>query len=286
MSKQDPNTKNLIIDDNADTLEQQSLATENKRLIQELKDLKKKYKEVEQRKSEFVATVSHEFKSPLAIIQTSLSLILDGLTGDISDKQKEIITRAQRVSGRLINLVKDMLDLTRIEMGIIPLKREPLNFVALLQNTIEEYDILVKNKEQKLSVKFPSDTNIIWGDKDRLTEAFINLFNNAIKYTQEQGCICVSLIEENNFIRCEIADTGPGIPNEFKEKIFDKFERILADKKQEGTGLGLPIAKDIIELHHGKIWVEDNPGGGSLFIFTIPKDLRKSDALEQERLAV
>ena len=110
----------------------------------------------------------------------------------------------------------------------------------------------------------------MWADKDKLTQVVINLLSNAIKYTPDKGNVAVKLEGSEKEIQFEISDTGAGIPKEDYGKIFDKFERITAEK-QEGTGLGLPIARDIVELHRGKIWVESELGKGSKFIFTLPK---------------
>ncbi len=117
------------------------------------------------------------------------------------------------------------------------------------------------------------DLGLLWTDRDKLTEVIINLLSNAMKYTPVGGRLALKVEGNKEELRFEIADTGPGIPAKQREKIFDKFTRITAEK-QEGTGLGLPIVKEIVELHKGKIWVESDPGQGSRFIFTIPRDFR------------
>lgn len=261
----------LVIDK---ALEKQHLSMENKRLLRELKELNEKLKEMDNRKSAFVANVSHEFKSPLSVIKESMALVIDGVLGEIGPKQKEILESGKKHIERLIRLVMDLLDLSKIEAGKMEIRRERVGIAALTREVLKTYEKEVFNKKLTLKEEIPHDIGIIWGDRDRLTEVIVNILNNAIKYTKTGG-ITVKLTGTDDDVRFEIADTGLGIAEENLVKIFDKFERVTAEK-QEGTGLGLPIAKDIVELHRGKIWVESELGKGSKFIFVLPRDLRKN----------
>lgn len=255
-------------------LEKQRLSIENKRLLKELKEANEKLKEMDKRKSIFVANVSHEFRSPLTIIREALSLVLDGTLGEIRLEQKKMLETGRNNIDRLIRLVTDLLDIAKIESGKIEMKRQEVDISSLAEEIITGYKEELLKKQINFIKNISSLAGVIWADRDKLTEVIINLLNNAIKYTQEKGNIGIKIDGDDKEIRFEVYDSGPGIAKEYFEKIFDKFERITAEK-QEGTGLGLPIAKDIVELHKGRIWVESEIGKGSRFIFTLPRDLRK-----------
>lgn len=255
-------------------LEKQRLSIENKRLLKELKEANEKLKKMDKRKSIFVANVSHEFRSPLTIIREALSLVLDGTLGEIRLEQKKMLETGRNNIDRLIRLVTDLLDIAKIESGKIEMKRQEVDISSLAEEIITGYKEELLKKQINFIKNISSLAGVIWADRDKLTEVIINLLNNAIKYTQEKGNIGIKIDGDDKEIRFEVYDSGPGIAKEYFEKIFDKFERITAEK-QEGTGLGLPIAKDIVELHKGRIWVESEIGKGSRFIFTLPRDLRK-----------
>jgi len=259
-------------------LEKQRLSLENKRLLKELTAANEKLKELDKRKSAFVANVSHEFKNPLAVIKESLSIIIDGLAGDIDTKQKDILSAAKSNIERLIRLVTDLLDISKIEAGKMEMRRENFDIGLLTNEILSTYEREFSKKKMLSSKNIPSDIGMIWADRDKISEVLINLINNAIKYTPEGGEVGIKLTAKENELYFEISDTGPGIPEEYKDKIFDKFERITAEKI-EGTGLGLPIAKDIVELHKGRIWVESEAGKGSRFIFVLPRNFREKNTL-------
>lgn len=251
-------------------LEKQRLSIENKRLLKELKEANEKLKEMDKRKSIFVANVSHEFRSPLTIIREALSLVVDGTLGEISLEQKKMLETGRNNIDRLIRLVTDLLDISKIESGKVEMKRQEVDISLLVEEVITGYKEELLKKQINFTKDISSSTGVIWADRDKLTEVIINLLNNAIKYTPEKGSIGVKIEGDDKKVRFEVYDSGPGIAKEHFEKIFDKFERVTAEK-QEGTGLGLPIAKDIVGLHKGRIWVESEIGKGSRFIFTLPR---------------
>ncbi|MBU0687281.1 MAG: PAS domain-containing sensor histidine kinase [Candidatus Margulisbacteria bacterium] len=240
----------------------------------ELTIVNQKLKEMDKRKSDFVANVSHEFLSPLATSKQYLELLLDGAVGKIGSKRRDRLKSIEKNVDRLARLVSNMLDISKIESGKIELKKESVDIRHLVEEILMTNKNEFKKKQISLKKDTPSDIISIFADKDMLTEVIINLLDNAIKYTPDKGAITIKLEDKAGEVRFEIWDSGPGIPQEYSEKIFDKFERITAEQK-EGTGLGLPIAKDIIDLHKGKIWVESRDGKGSKFIFTIPKNLKE-----------
>lgn len=241
--------------------------------VTECKKSQRLMKELSDRESAFVTDVSHEFKNPLAIIKESLAQIIEGLAGEINLEQKRILGSAKKSIERLIRLVTDLLDLSKIEAGKMEVRREWINIQDLVEEILKTYEKDIFKKQLSLEKDIPQDIGSFWADRDKLTQVIINLLTNAIKYTQK-GSITIKLTGTTQEVRFEIADTGPGIAKENFVRIFDKFERITAER-QEGAGLGLPIAKDIVELHRGKIWIESELGKGSRFIFTLPRDLRK-----------
>ncbi|MFH1653545.1 MAG: PAS domain-containing sensor histidine kinase [Pseudomonadota bacterium] len=240
-----------------------------------LADKNKRLKAVDEVKSQFVANVSHEFRNPLSVIAASLEMMLDGTVGKIGPQQKKTLELANKTVKRLIRLVSDVLQLSRIEMGKLDIKRECFDLGELVDEILFSYEHEISKNGLSLEKDVPDDIGSIWGDRDKLTEVIINLLNNAIKYTPSKGKIAVKCKEEGESVRFEISDTGDGIPKDHLETIFDKFRRII-DVSKDGTGLGLSITKDIVELHKGRIWVESEHGLGSNFIFILPRDLRTS----------
>jgi len=255
-------------------IEQEKIKLEEQKI--ELEKANLQLGEMNIRKSAFVANVSHELKSPLTIINGSIDLVRDGVTGSINQDQKEMLDTAKNSTERLIRMVTDLLDVSKIEAGKMDIKREKFDMAELVDEVLVTYEKEISNNGIVLKAHIPKDIGSVWGDRDRLSEVIINLLNNAIKYTSKGGDISVELKGSGDEISVAISDTGPGISKDNLWKIFDKFERIAVGK-QEGTGLGLAIAKDIVELHEGKIWVESALGKGSKFIFTVPRDLRRQE---------
>lgn len=238
-------------------------------VLRRLKIALAREKEFNERKSVFVANVAHEVKAPLAIAIESLGIILDKKSGEIGSKDKAFLEMTRRNMERLLRLATDLLDLSAIEAGKMELKTEEVDMVSLVNGVLETFDNEISDKRVVINKDLQNDIGPLRADGDRLAQVIINLLANAIKYAPG-GTITIRLKGTDNKIRFEIIDTGPGIAEEDRERIFDKFERIRAEK-QEGTGLGLSIARDIIKLHKGKIWVESEAGKGSRFIFVLPK---------------
>lgn len=228
-------------------------------------------KEQENQGFAFIAYVSHELKNPLAIIRDSLSMIVEGLFGQINREQQMLLETAQRNIDRLIRLTTDLLDMAKIKAGKMELKREEIAISLLIDEIITDYNREISKKKLTIKKEIPENIGLLWADKDKMTEVIVNLLNNAIKYTQPGGNITIKLFNTGNEIGFEISDTGEGIAKSDIVKLFNKFERIHAEKK-EGTGLGLAITKDIVELHKGKIWVESELGRGSKFILLLPNE--------------
>ena len=242
--------------------------------------------EIEKMKSEFVSLVSHELRTPLTSIIGFISLILDGKTGKINQKQYESLSRAHRQSKRLADLINDLLDVSRIEAGRIEMKQERLRIDRIARRRIEELRPQADEKTISLFFEAQSNLPLMIGDADRIGQIFINLIGNAIKFTPDNGKVTVKISHAlqngraTDGFHVEVIDTGPGIPPEDREKIFDKFRQlgsVQARKPQSGTGLGLSIAAGIVEAHGGRLWVDAGENGrGCNFQFFVPLEKEKN----------
>lgn len=232
-----------------------------------------KAKNSDQLKSEFVASVSHELKNPLSVIRMNLSNLRDGLFGDVNERQKKAIDLSEDVVDRMAYLINDLLDLHKTESGFVQMRRCLCNVPRIIDRQVEELGQLANTKSIKVTKHVSGPDLFVWADEDKLSRVINNLLSNAIKYTPQTGFVKVKTSRDDRFIRMEVEDTAPTISPDNREKIFDKFKRL--ETKAEGTGLGLAIAKDIVELHKGRIWAE--PAGaekGNKFVVVLPSDLR------------
>lgn len=241
--------------------------------------------EIEQMKSEFVSLVSHELRTPLTSIIGFISLILDGKTGEINQKQHESLSRAHRQSKRLAVLINDLLDISRIEAGRIEMKQEQVQIDWIAKRRIEELRPQADEKSISLRLETPPNLPLMIADADRIGQIFINLIGNAIKFTPDNGQVTVRISKsshngsEYDGLHIEVIDTGPGIPAEEREKVFDKFRQLgsVQTRQQGGSGLGLSIASGIVEAHGGKLWVDTGDNGqGCNFQFFIPLEKGKN----------
>lgn len=231
-------------------------------------------KHSDQLKSTFVATVSHELKNPLSSIKTNIYNVFAGLVGQINEEQKKVLSLCQSIIDRMTRLVNGLLDLHKIEAGVADAKRTKLNLADLSGRRMDEMQILADRKNIKLIRDFVDESLSAWGDEDKLSRAVVNLIDNGIKFTPENGTVSLKIYPEQEFVKIECSDSGPGIPEDKIGLLFNKFERLNAAK--EGTGLGLAITKDIVEMHRGKVLVESQLGKGSKFTIVLPRDLRSA----------
>jgi len=222
----------------------------------------------DQQKSKFVAFVSHELKTPLAVIRMNLTNLKMGLLGSITNEQTGIISSCENMIERMTKLIQDMLDLYKLEAGVTSLNKKVCNFKEILESQIREFEIIFNQKHVNLSKRIVAEDVFIFADKLHMVEAINNLLSNAAKYTPENGSVMIDVFITDNFVRMEISNTCSGIPKDRINKIFDKFERL--DLTKEGTGIGLAITKDIIDMHQGSIWVENNQNRGCTFTVLIP----------------
>ncbi len=237
------------------------------------KDLEKKnarLKEMDKLKSQFVANVAHELKNPLSIIRESMQIAIDSAAGTKLGGASEMLELGRKTIDRLARLVANILDVSKIESGKISMNISEFDLSILVDEAISEFTPELAKKSVNLHRENHAESVILRGDRDKLCEVILNLLGNAVKYTPDGGDITIKVSHENGDARFEILNTGSPIPKASAEKIFDKYERILSER-QEGTGLGLTIAKDIVNLHKGRIWVEAKGTRGNLFVFMIPR---------------
>jgi signal transduction histidine kinase/CheY-like chemotaxis protein len=241
--------------------------------------------EISQMKNEFVSTVSHELRTPLTSIKGYVDLILDGETGEINDIQREFLGIVKQNSDRLVALINDMLDISRIESGRIHLKIEPIDIADSIAGAIDTFRAIIDQQGMGLNLAVPRDLPAAAGDRDRVGQVLTNLISNAIKYSPGGGSIAVKARTREHQVIVSVKDTGIGISREDQEHLFDKFYRVDSSLTREigGTGLGLSICKTIIELLGGQVWVESTPGKGSTFSFSLPiapKELVRTPEVE------
>jgi PAS domain S-box-containing protein len=232
-----------------------------------------KEKEVDHIKSELISKVSHELRTPLSIIKDGIALICDGVLGPLQTDQQEIIIRVKKNSDRLARLINDLLDMSQIDSGRMTLKKSLVNISALVAEVLASFQDQAKNKKIELTTKLSQNILPLYLDRDRISRVFTNLVGNSIKFTPEYGRIIVGIKDNGNEVEVIISDTGIGISADNIPGLFDRFSQFnrFYGPGERGTGLGLPIAREIIEMHGGRIWVESEPKKGSTFSFTLPR---------------
>lgn len=261
-----------------DITERKQMEQQLKQQMEELQATNQKLQELDKMKDSFLSTVSHELRTPLTSIKSFAEILLT--YDEDKDTQREFLTIINEESDRLTNLINDFLDLSKIESGRMQWDTIELSLLPVVQNAINITQAIAKQKGLTVDLVTVPDLPLVSCDKDRLVQVVTNLLSNSIKFTPEDGkiSVVVKVIEaggsggESGMVVVSVADTGVGIAPENYEAVFEKFKQVgdtLTDKPQ-GTGLGLPICKEIIEHYGGQIWVESELGKGSVFFFSLP----------------
>ena len=230
-------------------------------------------KELDDMKIDFISHVSHQLRTPLTSIREASNMLIEGIFTDVAKKQHELFSIIKDECERLINSVNRILDLSRMEAGMMKYDFHSYSMVSIITNSVSNLAPLTQRKEITVEMNLPDDLPQVKINEERIVQVVEELLGNAIKFTEQSGRITIFALHdiENKIIRVSIADTGCSIPKEELDKIFDKFKRIEKGwTAMRGTGLGLSIAKHIIAAHGGKIWAESKPGKGSIFYFTLP----------------
>jgi len=233
-------------------------------------------KKLSQIKLDFVSTVSHELRSPLASVKEAMNLLLDKIPGRINPDQERFLSISKNNVDRVLRLINELLDISKLEAGKLDMKRNFQDICVVAKHVYETLRIEADKKGIRFNMKIPDAKVNMWFDADHITMVLVNLAGNAIKFTEENGIVSIKLEDLGKFVKFSVIDNGPGIAEEDLDKVFDKFYSVAKAKtaKVKSTGLGLPIAREIVELHRGRIWVDSQVGRGARFSFTLPKDIR------------
>jgi len=244
---------------------------EVQQLGEALNEMAHKVQTSQQSQREFLANVSHEFKTPLTSIQGFSQAILDGAV-QTPDALKQAAGVIFQESSRMFRLVMDLLSLARLEAGTADLQRTPLDLTALLRSIVEKFSIQAQKGKVILTADLAPNLAII-GDGDRLAQVFTNLVDNALKFTPENGQVTVRASQQDGSVIASVIDTGIGIDPKDQPRIFERFYQVDKSRKGgvgRGVGLGLAIAAQIIAAHGGRIWLNSQPGLGTTFSISIP----------------
>ena len=223
-------------------------------------------------KSNFLSMVSHQLKSPLSSTLLQTSILLDGITGGLNEKQTDLLQKIKAKTRGMTDLVNDILDVCYIEEGGYVTQIEPLNLSEILKRTIEVIQPQAQDKNISLQVAIEDNLPLLNGNKSSIEAMFLNLIMNGIKYTLPGGQVSVGLRKDAPYLELKVSDTGIGIEDKDILRIFDKFyrERSERTKHISGTGLGLSIVKGVVDAHHGSIYVESEVGKGTTFTVLLP----------------
>ena len=230
------------------------------------------FKELDEMKNDFVRMVSHELRSPLAAIKQQHAVILDGLAGDLTAKQRELLTRAHAKIQGLLDLINDLLDVAKMEAGYGQLEQVPLDLREILGELVELLREKAASQQVTLKLEVPDGLPLIQADRRSMEEVFSNLVSNAINYSPDGGEVRIAAISHGDYLEVVVQDQGIGIEAEEIPKIFDKFYRVKSPKTRQviGTGLGLALVKGLIEAHRGAVDVESEVGAGTTFRVKLP----------------
>ena len=241
--------------------------------ITERKIAEEKLIKLDQLKTDFVSTVSHELRTPLTIMKEYASIISDELPGKLNPGQRKYLSIIEGNIDRLSQIIEDLLDISRIDAQKVVLKREFVDLASIINDVVTQFKPKTDGKQIEFKTVFPASLPPLYIDADRIRQVFTNLIGNAIKFTPPNGKIIAEIIGKEMEFECRVTDTGIGIAAENLDKVFTRFEQFdrTEGSGAKGTGLGLAITKALIQLHHGRIWVESALNEGSKFIFTLPK---------------
>lgn len=227
--------------------------------------------EVDRMKSEFISTVSHELRTPLTGIREGITQVHEGFFGPINEEQKDFLNISLSELDRLTTIINDLLDIAKIEAGKLALRKSWVEGKQLVGDLILRYQSMMKNKGITVRTLLPQEEIRVFMDREKVFQVLTNLVSNAYKFTPEGGEIVMQIQKDDESVQFSVRDSGVGIEPENLGKIFDRFVQVGQEgAKARGTGLGLPISKNLVEMHCGRIWVESEYGKGSVFHFSIP----------------
>ena len=251
--------------------DQLAVAIENARAYQQQLETAERLRELDQLKTQFLANMSHELRTPLNSIIGFSRVILKGIDGPITDLQRKDLTTIYNAGQHLLGLINDILDISKIEAGKMELSFEDVDVHQIIEGVLSTTKGLIKDKPIRLRQEVPEQLPVIRADPTRVRQVLLNLLSNAAKFTEE-GEICLTVTQVGDELLFSVSDTGPGIPEDKLDRLFEAFYQVDGSmtRKAGGTGLGLAIARHFVEMHGGRIWVHSVVGKGSTFSFTLP----------------
>lgn len=238
----------------------------------ELNEANAKLRELSEMKEEFLALTTHDLRSPLTVISGVISFFTSGRLGELSPEQQNMVAMMERNTQSLIELVNDLLDASKLESGTMRLDIASIDIRSVIDELREAMLPMAREKELELVEVLPADLPLVEADRAKLRRILVNLLSNALKFTQKGGRVEVRAERVDGQVAIIVSDTGVGIPPEDVDRLFDKYEqaRSRATRGEKGTGLGLYITKQLVELHGSRIKVKSEVGKGSTFSFTLP----------------
>jgi signal transduction histidine kinase/HAMP domain-containing protein len=258
--------------------EQVAIAVRNAQLFAEAQEAKQAAEEANEIKSQFLANMSHELRTPLNAILNFTEFVADGVLGPVNQEQVDTLHKAIDSGEHLLSLINDILDLTKIEVGMMDLFLEEIDLNRVITSVLSTAKGLVKDKPQiEIVDNVQDDLPLLVADRRRIRQILLNLISNAVKFTDE-GQITISAVRENSEVHLAVKDTGTGIAPEDQSMIFENFRQSREGMQTAGTGLGLPISKHLVEAHDGRMWLESEPGVGSVFHVVLP--INQSEMME------
>jgi signal transduction histidine kinase len=256
-----------------------ALAIRNARLYERERQQVQRLQTLEALQSGFVSVVSHELRTPLTCIKTSVDMLESTQNRDLPEVREELLRTISHHTGRLETLVDDLMDATRLEAGQLTLSLQPTDLRLLVERTVRAFAPMVDGKKQSIDLDLREPLEPVLLDRHRIEQVITNLISNAHKFAAKGGHIGVTLALDDGQLRLTVRDDGPGIPTDQQERIFDKFYVVTESRGPTGVGLGLYIARQLVELHGGHILVESEPGKGCAFHVVLPTEREDSSEL-------
>ena len=226
---------------------------------------------LDEMKRGLISTVSHELKTPLTSIRMAIHLLLEEKVGVLTEKQTELLLAAREDSDRLQQILHNLLDISRIESGRLQMDCRDTYAQSLILDAVEPVRRAAQDGGVELKIQLAENLPMVCADSTQIAHVFSNLLSNALRFTTPGGSITVSAIPEEQMVRFSVTDTGSGIPHQFMQRIFEQFFRVPDQKTETGAGLGLAIAKEIVDAHGGTIDVASQEGKGTTFSFTLKR---------------
>jgi signal transduction histidine kinase len=251
--------------------DQAVIAIENVRLFHELETANRQLEAASQHKSEFLANMSHELRTPLNAVIGFSEVLSDRMFGELNEKQDEYLKDINASGTHLLSLINDILDLSKIEAGRMELDLTAFDLPTALESALTLVRERAGRRSIAMNLSIDEQLGLVEGDERKIRQVVLNLLSNAIKFTPEGGRIEVAAVPRDGHVEVSVSDTGVGIAAEDQDAIFEEFRQVgTADKKAEGTGLGLTLCRKFVELHGGRIWVKSQVNAGSTFSFSLP----------------